>query len=153
MTVIFVIIWRLRKQTEVSGLDLEQDSYLNLFGVITEHKNLIFIDSFNVLLMFTTLFYHTAHANESLFQFTTFLVQIAKKILSQIVLLVYLISIFAVVVFLFFEQTIEEMNDFSSAVISAISLSLGNGVLNEREILISDMGEHVYNIVSPACQH
>ena len=84
-----------------------------------------------------------------LYSITTFLVKIANKIISQIFLISYLVLVFAIALFFFFEQTIEEMNDFSSAIISAISLSLGNGVLNEREILINDMGEHIYNFVSP----
>jgi hypothetical protein len=79
---------------------------------------------------------------------TSFLVRIAGKILSQILLIAYLILVFAVVIFYFYQQTIEELNDFSSAVVSSISISLGSSVLEEREILINDMGEQLYNFVS-----
>ena len=108
------------------------------------------MDAFNFLLLFTSLFYYSAQTNSHLYSITSFLVRIGQKIFNLILLIFYLVLAFAIAVFYFFEQTIEEMNDFSSALISAFSLSLGNGVLNEREILINDMGEHIYNFVSPS---
>lgn len=108
---------------------------------------MIYFDSLNTILMFVSVFYYSAYANQSLQTITTFLVRIAGKILSQIFLIAYLILVFAVAIFYFFQQTIEELNDFASALVSSISISLGNSVLEEREILINDMGEQIYNFV------
>jgi ABC-type Mn2+/Zn2+ transport system permease subunit len=68
--------------------------------------------------------------------------------MNEMFIIFFLLFVFSVALFAYFEQRVEEFNDFSAIIISAFSLSLGNSVLNENDRIIKDLGQSFYYLVS-----
>lgn len=109
----------------ISKTNLNSNEYVNLVTIAAKSKNLTVFDGLNLFLIFFSLFYYTAQSNKTLYKIAIFFVKISKQMFNQMILLFFFIFVFAVSLFAFFEQRSEDLNDFSSVIISSYSLSFG----------------------------
>lgn len=148
VVLLVVLVFRYKLTNDIAKTNVESNKYVNLIQIASRVKKLTIIDGLNTFLIFFSLFYYTSQTFEKLYQIAIFFVKIAKQMINQMILMFFLIFVFAVSFFAFYEQRAENLNDFSSILISMYSLSFGNSFLKESERLIADLGKGFYYVVS-----
>jgi len=149
-----VLIVRVKYTLRLTRIDFLSEEYVNLIEIFQELLFLSVVDGINTFFIFFSLFYYTAQAYSPLFKIAIFFIKIAKTIFNLIILLFCIMVVFGLCFFAFFQQYDENLNDFSSMLISMYSLSFGNysfnsgnSILNEDDNTISTLGEIFYYMV------
>jgi hypothetical protein len=143
-----MVFFREVHQAKINNIDLDTDEYVNLIDIHESSLKLSYIDSINVFWILFMLFYYTSNLHESLKTYAQFFSNMMSYAWEISFLFCFFIGVFSVALFVYFDQRVEEWNNFSGLVVNAFSLASGGRFIKEDEDIFREHGTGFFYLVN-----